>query len=135
VHDFDGDGLSEMAVSSASHYSVVEPSNLALVWSANVQDASGWSSGTAFDFLGDGSAEAMYTDEVALFVFDDNGQTILNVPRSSPTLIEYPIVVDVDNDGSAYVTTEGRERAEKLAEALAVRAQAVQVAARTLEAA
>jgi hypothetical protein len=76
---------------------------LAIVWSADVQDASGWSSGTAFDFLGDGSAEAMYTDEVALFVFDDQGNTLLNVPRSSPTLIEYPIVVDVDNDGSAEI--------------------------------
>jgi hypothetical protein len=103
VHDFDGDDESEMAVSSASHYSVVEPMGLALVWSANVQDASGWSSGTAFDFLGDGSAEAMYTDEVALFVFDDMGNTLLNVPRSSPTLIEYPIVADIDNDGSAEI--------------------------------
>jgi hypothetical protein len=102
VHDFDGDGQPEMAVSSASHYSVVE-TDLSILWTANVQDASGWSAGTAFDFLGDGTAEAMYTDEVNLFVFDETGNSIFTVPRTSPTLIEYPTVADVDNDGSAEI--------------------------------
>lgn len=102
VHDFDGDGQPEMAVSSASHYSVLE-TDLSILWTANVQDASGWSAGTAFDFLGDGTAEAMYTDEVSLFVFDAVGSAIFMVPRSSPTLIEYPTVADVDNDGSAEI--------------------------------
>jgi hypothetical protein len=45
----------------------------------------------------------MYTDEIQLYVFDQNGQSLLNVPRYSPTLIEYPIVSDVDNDGSAEI--------------------------------
>jgi len=102
VHDFDGDGEPEMAVSSATHYSVLE-TDLSILWTANVQDASGWSAGTAFDFLGDGTAEAMYTDEVNLFVFDGTGSSIFTVPRTSPTLIEYPTVADVDNDGSAEI--------------------------------
>jgi hypothetical protein len=74
-----------------------------VVWTANVQDGSGWAAGTAFDFLGDGIAEAMYADEVKLFVFDGAGKPLLSVPRSSKTLIEYPIVADVDNDGSAEI--------------------------------
>ncbi|MEM7159629.1 MAG: VCBS repeat-containing protein [Myxococcota bacterium] len=102
VHDFDGDQVSEFAVSSASSYSVFEP-NLIVNWSTPVQDGSGWAAGTAFDFLGDGGAEAMYADESTLFVFDDTGNVVLSVPRSSRTLIEYPVVADVDNDGSAEI--------------------------------
>jgi hypothetical protein len=102
IHDLDGDNVSELALSAASHYSVVER-DMTLVWTASVQDGSGWSAGTAFDFLGDGIAEAMYTDEINLYVFDGTGTPLLTIPRSSPTLIEYPTVADVDNDGSAEI--------------------------------
>jgi hypothetical protein len=103
VHDFDGDDVSEVALSSATHYSVHEPDLATQLWIANVVDGSGWSAGTAFDFLGDGVAEAMYTDEINLYVYDGDGNPLLTVPRSSPTLIEYPTVADVDNDGSAEI--------------------------------
>jgi hypothetical protein len=102
IHDFDGDGMAEFAVSSANNYTVYE-ANASIVWSAPVQDYSGIAAGTAFDFLGDGIAEAMYTDEVALYVFDGSGNVLLQVPRGSGTLSEYPVVADVDNDGSAEI--------------------------------
>jgi len=102
VHDFDGDAVSEFAVSSAAHYSMFEPGGK-VGWTANVQDGSGWAAGTAFDFDGDGVAEAMYADEATLYVFDGAGQVLLSVARSSKTLIEYPVVADVDNDGSAEI--------------------------------
>jgi hypothetical protein len=102
IHDFDDDGLSEFAVSSAANYSVYFR-NVTVMWSAPVQDGSGWAAGTAFDFLGDGGAEAMYADETNLFVFDETGTPVLTVPRSSKTLIEYPVVADVDNDSSAEI--------------------------------
>ena len=102
VHDFDDDGLSEFAVSSAGDYSVFFR-NVTVMWSAPVDDGSGWAAGTAFDFLGDGGAEAMYADENNLFVFDETGTPVLTVPRSSKTLIEYPVVADVDNDDSAEI--------------------------------
>src|SRR5690606_11848538 len=98
VHDFDNDGLAEFAVSASNHYTVYE-SNLDIVWTADVADLSGLASGTAFDFLGDGGAEAMYGDENSLFVFDDTGAPVLTQPRESRTQIEYPVVADVDNDG------------------------------------
>ncbi|MEZ4427396.1 MAG: VCBS repeat-containing protein [Nannocystaceae bacterium] len=103
VHDFDGDEHAEFAVSSAAHYTVFKKS-LATSWIVNVQDGSGWATGTAFDFLGDGVAEAMYADEINLYVYDgESGAVLLDVPRSSSTLIEYPIVADVDNDGSSEI--------------------------------
>ncbi len=102
IHDFDGDGVAEFAVSSANHYTVYEP-NAAITWTANVSDQSGIAAGTAFDFLGDGVAEAMYADETTMFIFDGAGTPLLQIPRTSGTLSEYPVVADVDNDGSAEI--------------------------------
>ena len=102
VHDFDGDGEPEYAVSSASHYAAYHK-DYQVMWIADVQDPSGVAAGTAFDFLGDGSAEAMFADEYHLFAFDVVGTPLMEVDRSSGTLIEYPVVADVDNDGAAEV--------------------------------
>jgi hypothetical protein len=102
VHDFDGDGDAEYAVSSASHYAAYHH-DYSVMWIADVQDPSGVAAGTAFDFLGDGSADAMFADEYHLFAFDVTGAPIMEVDRSSGTLIEYPVVADVDNDGAAEV--------------------------------
>jgi hypothetical protein len=100
IHDFDGDGISEFAVSSASHYAAYRRDAM---WIADVNDASGVAAGTAFDFLGDGTAEAMFADEYKLFAFDVDGAPLMEVDRSSGTLIEYPSVADVDNDGAAEI--------------------------------
>ena len=102
IHDFDGDGEPEFAVSSANEYTVYE-SDGTILWSAPVSDGSGIAAGTAFDFLGDGVAEAMYADETQLFIFDGAGEVLLRTPRSSGTLSEYPVVADIDNDGSAEI--------------------------------
>ncbi len=102
IHDFDGDGAPEFAVSSNTHYTVYEADGT-IVWDAPVIDASGVAGGTAFDFLGDGIAEAMYADEQRLHVFDGNGLSLLQINRSSATGTEYPVVADIDNDGSAEI--------------------------------
>ncbi len=102
IHDFDGDGLAEFAMSSSNNYTVYN-ANASIRWTAPVLDASGIAAGTAFDFLGDRTAEAMYADERSMFVFGDMGQTLLQMPRSSGTGTEYPVVADIDNDGSAEI--------------------------------
>ena len=102
IHDFDGDGEPEFAVSSANNYTVYE-SDATIVWQAPISDLSGIAAGTAFDFLGDGVAEAMYADEQTLYVFDGAGAPLLQVSRKSGTLSEYPTVADIDNDGSAEI--------------------------------
>jgi hypothetical protein len=102
IHDFDGDGQPEYASSCASAYVVYE-TNASIVWQAVVSDQSGIAAGTAFDFLGDGTAEAMYADEYSLFIFGGAGQVLLQTPRTSGTLSEYPVVADIDNDGSAEI--------------------------------
>ncbi len=103
IHDLDGDDVAEFAVSSSSNYSSFE-GDATKNWSASVLDSSGLASGTAFDFLGDGVAEAIYGDESKLWVFDgQTGAEIFQVPRRSITIVEYPVVVDVDNDGSSEI--------------------------------
>jgi hypothetical protein len=102
IHDMDGDGDAEFAVSSATYYTVYRP-DASIVWSSPVYDESGIAGGTAFDFLGDHSAEAMYADEKNLFIFGGSGQVLLSTPRSSGTVTEYPVVADIDNDGSAEI--------------------------------
>ncbi len=102
VHDFDGNGVSEFATSSANNYTVYN-GDATIVWSAPISDLSGSAAGTAFDFLGDAMAEAMYADETNFFIFNEVGIPYFSVPRSSGTIIEYPVVADLDNDGSAEI--------------------------------
>lgn len=102
IHDLDGDGFPEFGASAAGHYGVWEFDQVT-VWSAPIADPSGQSGGTAFDFLGAGVAQTVYADEHFLHVFDDAGLELLNTPRNSGTVIEYPVVADIDNDGSAEI--------------------------------
>jgi hypothetical protein len=106
IHDFDGDGIADVSQSSCAHYGVFHPKATMwqLVWSNPVDDGSGVASSTAFDFLGRGIADAVYGDQSSLFVWDGKtGTQELKQARSSGTIIEYPIVADVDNDGSADI--------------------------------
>jgi len=102
VHDMDGDRKADFALSSGNNY-VAYRRDVSVIWSATIVDASGSASGTAFDCLGDGIAEAMYGDEYSMFIFDGTGKPIFKTERSSGTWIEYPVVADIDNDGSAEI--------------------------------
>ena len=106
IHDFDGDGKAEFALCSSdqqnSQYTVYE-ADASIIWSTKVQDFSGIATGTAFDFIGSGKAQAMYGDENNMFIFDGAGKVLLKSPRSSGTMSEYPVVADVDNDGHAEI--------------------------------
>lgn len=114
IHDVDGDGLPEILTGARNTYSTFEH-DLQVKWSADVLDQTGGGAGTAFDFLGDATAEAMYADESFLFAFDDTGESLFTSPRTSWTQWEYPVVADVDNDGSAeivVVSNRGPEHVE-----------------------
>ena len=106
VRDFDGDGLADIASSTCTRYAVYGVTNDTLVtyWQNEVEDISGLATATAFDFLGDATSEAIYADEFQLYVYDGvTGSVQLTSARNSNTLIEYPVVADVDNDGSAEI--------------------------------
>ena len=105
VADFDGDGLPEVGVAGAYYYTVFDTDG-AVLWSATVQDYSSQVTGSSvFDFEGDGAADVVYGDEVTLWVYDGaTGAVKLQVDdHASGTLYEYPLIVDVDHDGSTEI--------------------------------
>jgi hypothetical protein len=104
IADYDGDGEAEIGVAGLSTYTVFE-TNGTVKWSAVVQDASSNRTGSSvFDFEGDGAAEVVYGDELRLWVFrGTDGAVLFDTPKSSCTWYEYPLVADVDGDGSAEI--------------------------------
>ncbi len=105
VADFDNDGLPEVGVAGAAAYSVFDTDGTVL-WSMPVSDYSSTVTGSSvFDFEGDGAADVVYADELTLWVFDGaTGMVKLqDEGHASGTLYEYPLIVDVDNDGSTEI--------------------------------
>jgi choice-of-anchor A domain-containing protein len=106
IADFDNDGLAEIGVAGANRYSVLE-TNGAVKWSSPTRDGSSNRTGSStFDFEGDGRAEAVYADEIFLRIYDGaTGAIRFQVPHSSCTTYENPVIVDVDGDNNAEIVT------------------------------
>jgi hypothetical protein len=123
VADFDGDGRPEIAAAGGSSYSVYDlarpgedlvvppgaplpaPGSIYVRWSQATQDQSSNATGSSvFDFQGDGVAEVVYADECYLRVYSGlDGTVLLELPNSNGTIHEYPLVVDVDDDGNSEI--------------------------------
>jgi hypothetical protein len=123
VADFDGDGRPEIAAAGGSSYSVYdlarpgeelvvppgdpvpEAGSIYVRWSQTTQDQSSNATGSSvFDFQGDGVAEVVYADECYMRVYSGlDGTVLLELPNSTGTIHEYPLVVDVDDDGNSEI--------------------------------
>lgn len=110
VANFVGDEAPEIALAGAEAYVVFAGLDGGdgvgdILWSATTQDRSSRRTGSSiFDFEGDGIAEAVYNDELNLHVYDVGADVErLTMCNTSGTLVEYPVVVDVDNDGEAEI--------------------------------
>ena len=111
IGDFNLDGFPDVALAGGVGYAVFDgkklmdgtPADQTLLWIRQTQDCSSAATGsTLFDFDGDGRVEAVYADEVNLHVYDSaTGMERFTTCNTSGTLIEYPLVADVDNDGQA----------------------------------
>jgi hypothetical protein len=111
IGDFNLDGFPDVALAGGVGYAVFDgkklmdgtPAAQTLLWIRQTQDCSSAATGsTLFDFDGDGRVEAVYADEVNLHVYDSaTGADRFTTCNTSGTLIEYPLVADVDNDGQA----------------------------------
>lgn len=123
VADFDGDGRPEIAAAGSGSYTVYDlyrnGENVVVAggfpnpalgeiyprWTQPTQDQSSNATGSSvFDFQGDGAAEVVYADECYMRVYDgSDGTVLLEVESSSATIHEYPLVVDVDDDGNSEI--------------------------------
>lgn len=105
IADFDGDGHPEIGVAGKANYAVFK-ANGAVLWQKPTQDGSSQQTGSSvYDFEGDGAADVVYNDEVRLRVYAGvDGTEKLNIlGHGSATIYEYPLVVDVDNDGQTEI--------------------------------
>ncbi len=73
------------------------------LWSVKISDGSG----SAFDFLADGSAEAIYMDVGWVRIFDTSGDVIFQEDRVARPSMANPVVADADNDGAAELIVVG----------------------------
>lgn len=72
---------------------------------AEIQDCSGATGASIFDFEGDGIQEVVYIDELAMYAFDGATGTVkfFSDRHDSNTMMDYPVIADVDGDGSAEI--------------------------------
>lgn len=112
IGDMDGDGLPDIGVAGAYAYSAFRADGT-LIWSKPSQDWSSQVTGsTVFDFDGDGSSEVLYADETKFRAFDGRtGSVIFEIPNTSGTALEYPIVVDIDADGHSDIVVVSNDYA------------------------
>ncbi|WP_171040821.1 Ig-like domain-containing protein [Marinobacter alexandrii] len=104
IADLTGDGVPEIGIAGASYY-VVFNAEGNIVWQSPTRDNSSHKTGSSvFDFNGDGRAEVVYGDEYYLRIYDGpTGEVIYEIPNTSGTTHELPVVADVDNDNHAEI--------------------------------
>ncbi|MBQ9396742.1 MAG: VCBS repeat-containing protein [Proteobacteria bacterium] len=120
IADFNGDQRPDIGFASRWYYIVYsnKDDKLDILWAdSNIHDYTSAATGSSvFDFEGDGVAEVVYADEFNLHIYSGLGaqedkdgdgypdaDPIFSEPNSNGTLTEYPIIVDVDNDGSTEI--------------------------------
>lgn len=111
VANFDDDPQPEIALAGGYSYVVfdgIDGDGDGLgdrEWFMPTRDTSSRTTGSSiFDFNGDGRAEVVYNDERNLHVYNgSDGAELLTTCNTSATLVEYPVVVDVDLDGQAEI--------------------------------
>jgi hypothetical protein len=104
IADLDDDGWPEI-VTAGGNELVVFNHDGTEAWSTPVQDQTGATGASIFDFDGDGDQEVVYIDEIRMYAF--NGRTGVTVfqtdAHASTTMMDYPVIADVDLDGSAEI--------------------------------
>ncbi len=113
IADMNGDGRPDIAVASSNAlrvYTVGDGPDYTIteLWNAASRDfSSNFTGSSVFDFDGDGQVEVIYADECFARVYDGAGDgagatTVrFEVPNTSCTGTEYPVVADVTGDGKA----------------------------------
>lgn len=108
VADFDGDGRQEVFVAAGvTAWSLRwSPAGFVPQWSTPIHDFSCCSGAAAFDFDSDGASEIVYTDQEGLWLLDGrSGSALAFVERPGHTHVEYPVLADIDGDGSVEIVT------------------------------
>ena len=110
--DFNGDGTIEIGTAGKNTYLVLDFDKTAAtaaaaideLWSKVTVDGSERTGSSVFDFQGDGPNEVVYRDEDSLFVYSGvDGTTLAAVFCDAATRTDYPVIADVDGNGSTNI--------------------------------
>ena len=133
IGDIDADGHPEVCFVVGTVEGVVAGSNdniyalkrnpasrqMSIFWTTDHADQSGSTGLTLFDFNQDGIAELIYRDETQMRIINgslrhhETGAALTEpynmttYPCGSSTVMEYPVVADVDGDGEAEIIVPG----------------------------
>ena len=121
IADVNGDGVADVAVAGGVGYVVLDGKKLldksktnaqVFLWAKDTEDCSSAQTGsTVFDFDGDGKVEVLYGDEERFRIYDGpTGNELFSTCNTNGTILEAPIVADVDNDGQADVVVVSNAR-------------------------
>ncbi|MBO4349381.1 MAG: VCBS repeat-containing protein [Proteobacteria bacterium] len=116
IADVNNDGLPEIGLGTQASFRAYDPkcneaevaskrcAAIGYIWEKWNDDTSGQAGASAFDFDGDGGLELINGDEGYTRVYDgQTGEVLFSNYRSSITSLEYPVIADVDNDGSTEI--------------------------------
>ncbi|PRP97485.1 FG-GAP repeat protein [Enhygromyxa salina] len=111
IHDLDGDDQAELLFGYEDRFYVltVEADSCFVKWSKKTDALNGLSSGTLFDLLGDGHAEAIYADRSHIRLYSSTGELLFQADHSARESIANPIIADVDGDGAAEILVVSSE--------------------------
>lgn len=104
IADLDGDGQLNLSyVSGGFLYALQE--DMTRLWRVAInEETSGYTGCTLFDFNGDGQSEIVYRDEQYIYIINGTDGSIFSSQNCvSRTNREYPIVADLDADGSTEI--------------------------------
>lgn len=116
IADVNKDGFPEIGLGTKANFRAYDPkcneaavaakrcAGIGYIWEQWNDDTSGQAGASAFDFDGDGQLELINGDEGYTRVYDGlTGEVLFSNYRSSITSLEYPVIADVDNDGSTEI--------------------------------
>jgi hypothetical protein len=99
VDDLDGDGVPDI-VFAAQNQLIAMNWGGGTKWTQTISDSSGAAGPSLFDFEMDGYPEVLYADETTIRFFNglDGSTKFSSTQHGSVTILETPVVADVDND-------------------------------------
>jgi hypothetical protein len=104
IDDLDGDGTPELVFGAQTGLIAMEWGGQ-VKWTAQISDQSGAAGPVLFDFESDGYPEVLYADEQAIRFFSglDGSLKYTSMEHASYTILETPIVADVDGDNQVEI--------------------------------